>query len=225
MVFQNVVRFDPHDALRWPSWSDVVEEVDWSKVVDLIEASSSRCPYIAPHRAVQIAICILPHCIILLIFVFSMESFVTVTDRRSRGGGSSHASSSRTKGKAPAVPQKRINQGSGGRRRKRAKTTVDAAGVESLTYYKVKLDSKPEVLAKALPKPAQILLHRQQYYKVTNITSQRHGKKKSSHIWGEGKGFMIIQESTSTRFYYCCQCLNKKKNPTYKPLSKRLSTF
>jgi hypothetical protein len=121
-----------------------------------------------------------------------MESFVTVTDRRSRGGGSSHASSSRTKGKAPAVPQKRINKGSGGRRRKRAKTTVDAAGAESLTYHEVESDSEPEVPAEALPEPAQILLHGQRYYKVADVAGQRRGKKKSSHIWGEGKGFAIV---------------------------------
>jgi len=44
-----------------------------------------------------------------------MKSFITVTDRRSRGGGSSYIFSSRTKGKALAVPQKRINKGFSGR--------------------------------------------------------------------------------------------------------------
>ena len=137
-----------------------------------------------------------------------MESFVTVTDWRLCGGGSSYASSSRTKGKAPAVPQKRISKGSGGRRRKRAKTTVDAARAESLTYHEVESDSELEALAEApveaLLEPARILLHRQQYYKVTNIAGQRRGKKKSLHIWGEGKGYAIVQELMSTKFYYCC---------------------
>jgi len=133
-----------------------------------------------------------------------MESFVTVTNQQPHGGGSSHASSSRIKGKAPAVPQKRINKGSSGRRRKRAKTTVDAAAAESLTYHEVESDSEPEAPAEALPELARIKLYGQRYYKVTDVAGQRRGKKKSSHIWGKGKGFAIVQESTSTRFYYCC---------------------
>ena len=105
-----------------------------------------------------------------MIFVFSIESFITITDWRLHGGGNSHASSSCTKGKAPTVPQKRINRGFGGRQRKRTKTTIDAARAESLTYHKVKSDSEPEAPAEALPELIQILLYRQQYYKVTNVT-------------------------------------------------------
>ena len=60
--------------------------------------------------------------------------------------------------------------------------TIDVARVESLTYHEVELDSEPEVPAKALPKPAQILLYGQQYYKVADIAGQRHNKKKSLHI-------------------------------------------
>ena len=75
-----------------------------------------------------------------------MESFITVTSWTTRGGGSSHASSSRAAGKAPAVPQKRVSKASGGRRRKRPKTTVDVIELESLTYHEPESDSKPELL-------------------------------------------------------------------------------
>ena len=62
-----------------------------------------------------------------------MESFVTVTGRTTYGGGSSHASSSRAAGKAPAVPQKRVSKASGSKRRMRLKMTADVVDTESLT--------------------------------------------------------------------------------------------
>jgi len=74
-----------------------------------------------------------------------MDSFVNVTGRSSRGGGSSYASSSRA-GKAPAVPKRRISKASGGRKRKRLKTTVNTTDLESLTYYESESESEPEPL-------------------------------------------------------------------------------
>ena len=88
-----------------------------------------------------------------------MESIVTVTSQASRGGGSSHASSSHTTGKAP-IPQKRISKASGGRRRKRLKTTTDTIKPESLTYQEP--ESKPELEPLLLSaEPKQIRLNRE----------------------------------------------------------------
>ena len=75
-----------------------------------------------------------------------MESFVTVTSRTTRGGGSSHASSSRAAGKAPAVPQKRVSKASGSRRKKRPKTTIDIIKLKSLTYHVLNSNSELELL-------------------------------------------------------------------------------
>ena len=70
-----------------------------------------------------------------------MESFVTATGRTMHGRGSSHASSSRAAGKAPAVPQKWVSKASGSKK-KRLKTTTDVVEPESLTYYES--DSNPD---------------------------------------------------------------------------------
>ena len=70
-----------------------------------------------------------------------MESFVTATGRTMRGRGSSHASSSRAAGKAPAVPQKQVSKASGSKR-KRLKTTTDVVEPESFTYHES--DSNPD---------------------------------------------------------------------------------
>jgi hypothetical protein len=115
-----------------------------------------------------------------------MESFVTVTSQTTREGGSSHASSSRAVGKAPAVPQKRVSKASGGRRRKCPKTLVDVIELESLTYHEPESDSEPELLP-PLPatEPGQIQLHGGWYRKAGDVAGQKCGKKRSSHIWGD----------------------------------------
>ena len=72
-----------------------------------------------------------------------------------------------------------------------------------------------------------IVLHGRKYYKSEDSATKRVGKtKKSSHIWDKEKGFEIIldvthetKSSAPTKFYYCCLCLDKNKDPTYKPLS------
>ena len=151
-----------------------------------------------------------------------MDSFVNVTGRSSRGGGSSHASSSRT-GKAPAVPQRRISKASGGRKRKCPKTIVNMIDLEALTYHESESKSEPEPLPlRPAVTPKQIELSGQWYQRTDEIAGQKRGKKKSLHIWGDGKGFTIVHETTGVKYYYCCKCLDEKKDTTYKPLSKRL---
>ena len=152
-----------------------------------------------------------------------MDSFVTVTGRLTRGGGSSHASSSRAAGKAPAVPQKRVSKVSSGRKRKCLKTTANTIDLESLTYHESESESEPEpLLSRPAAEPKRIELDGQWYRRIDEIAGRRRGKKKSSHIWGEGKGFAMVHEATGVKYYYCCQCLDEKKDKTYKPLSKRL---
>jgi len=155
-----------------------------------------------------------------------MENFVTVTGRSTRAGGSSHASSSCAAGKAPAIPHKRCSKASGGRKRKRPKTTANAIEVEAepLTYHEPESEPEQEPLPpRRSNEPIRIKLHGQWYRKVADLAGQRRGKKKSSHIWDDGKGFAIVHEVTGTRYYYCCQCLDEKKDTTYRPLSKKLS--
>ena len=154
-----------------------------------------------------------------------MENFITITGRSTRAGGSSHTSSSRAAGKAPTIPYKRYSKASGGRRRKHPKITANAIEVEPepLTYHESESESKQEPLpSRQSDKPIRIKLHGQWYCKVTDLTGQRRGKKKFLHIWGDGKGFAIVHEVTGTRYYYCCQCLDEKKDTTYRPLSKKL---
>ena len=142
------------------------------------------------------------------------------------GGGSSHASSSRAAGKAPAVPQKRVSKASGGRKQKRQKTKTNTVEPESLTYHESESESEPEpLLLCPVTEPKQIELHSQWYQRTDEIAGQKCGKKKSSHIWGKGKGFAIVHETTGVKYYYCCQCLDEKKDVTYKPLSKRIRSL
>jgi len=62
-------------------------------------------------------------------------------------------------------------------------------------------------------------LHGRRYYKASEIiTSGRPRKKTTSHIWEEGKGYKIIDIESMTEHYYCCECLDRKKDRTYRPL-------
>jgi len=153
-----------------------------------------------------------------------MEGFVTTTGRATRGGGSNHASSSRAAGKAPAIPQKRVSKASSSRKRKRPKTTTDPIEPEPLTYHESdpNPDSELELIETPAAEPSRIKLHGEWYRKASDIAGQRRGKKRSSHIWGDKKGFAIVHETSAVKYYYCCQCLDEKKDPAYKPLSKRL---
>jgi len=135
-----------------------------------------------------------------------MDSFIPVTSRLTHRGGSSHTSSSRAAGKAPAVPQKRVSKASSGRKQKCLKTTADTIDLESLTYYESEPESEPEPLLSSplAAKPKQIKLYRQWYQQVNKIAGQRRGKKRSSHIWGKGKSFAMVYEATGIKYYYCC---------------------
>lgn len=72
-----------------------------------------------------------------------------------------------------------------------------------------------------------IFLHGRKYFKSEDLATKREGKtKKTSHIWDKEKGFEIILDvthenktSAPAKFYYCCLCLDKNKDLTYKPLS------
>lgn len=182
---------------------------------------------ILPHRVILITAFIASPLLLLSSLLHSlfdtadpMDSFVTVTGRSTRGGGSSYASSSRAAGKAPAIPQKRVSNRSSGRKRKHSKMTANMIDLESLTYHESESESEPAPLPS---RPAyRIKLNEQWYRRVDDIASRRRSKKKSSHIWGKGKGFAMVHEATGVKYYYCCQCLDEKKDKTYKPLSKRL---
>src|SRR5277367_2475038 len=102
-----------------------------------------------------------------------MESSVTATGRTTRGGGSSHASSSRAAGKAPAVPQKRVSKASSGRKQKRQKTRTNAVEPESLTYRESESESEPEPpLLRPAAEPKRIELHGQWYRRTDEIAGQ-----------------------------------------------------
>lgn len=139
-----------------------------------------------------------------------------------RGGGSSHASSSRAAGKAPAVPRKRV-KGSSNRKQKRCKTADREIDPESLTYIESESEPGSPPLSPAPaagPEPKPIRLHGETYRRVEDLAGYRKGKNRSSHIWDKSKGFAMIHEATGAKYYYCCRCLDEKKDPTYKPLSK-----
>jgi hypothetical protein len=170
-----------------------------------------------PHRVALIAFPLLP---LYLPIVYLMEGFTVSTSRSSRRVGSSFASSSRTTGKAPAVSQKRVSQPSGSRRRKRQKTNPEQAPAEPLTYHEVESDSEPEPQQSRGPEQPRFEVHGQWYRRCEDLASKKKPRTKSSHIWGEGKGYAIVHEASGVRYYYCCQCLDEKKDPTYKPLCK-----
>jgi hypothetical protein len=63
-----------------------------------------------------------------------------------------------------------------------------------------------------------IVLHGQKYYKSEDLAKKSNTRKKTSHIWG--KGFEITPENdSSSKYYYCCLCIDVNQDPTYKPLS------
>ena len=71
--------------------------------------------------------------------------------------------------------------------------------LESLTYHESASASKqePPPLSRPAAEPKQIKLHSQWYQRTDDIARQKHARPKSSHIWGEGKGFAIVHETTA----------------------------
>jgi len=143
----------------------------------------SRRLYYRPYRVTLITALITPPLPlpILLPLLFNpsnppnpsnyIESFITITGRITRGGGSSYVSSSRAIGKAPAIPQKQVSKASSSRRKKRLKTTADTIKPESLTYYKLNSNSKLELLPPLIIKLSRIKLCNKWYCKASNIAS------------------------------------------------------
>ena len=155
----------------------------------------------------------------------SMEGFVVSTGRSLRRGRGSLVSSSRSTGKAPATSQKRASQGSGSQRKKRQKTKSNEAPAEPLTYHEVESNSDPEPLPRQASTQTRIKIHGQWYRRSDKVAQKTKTRTKSSHIWDEGKGYTIIHKATGVRYYYCCYCLDQKKDPKYKPLSKLLCSL
>jgi len=149
-----------------------------------------------------------------------MEAFVSTGRSLRRGGGSSFASSSRSTGKAPAASQKRASQGSGSQRKKRQKTKPHKAPAEPFTYHEVESSLDPEPPLRQASAQTRIKIHGQWYRRSDDIAQKGKARTKSSHIWGEGKGYIIIHKATGVQYYYCCYYLDQKKDPKYKPLSK-----
>ena len=79
--------------------------------------------------------------------------------------------------------------------------------------------SRPSTSGRDCP-PAKeaipIIIHGQKYYKAEDLARKRKGRTKTSHIWE--KGFEIIHAEDGSKHYYCRLCLDKKEDPTYKPL-------
>ena len=63
-----------------------------------------------------------------------------------------------------------------------------------------------------------ITVHGKTYYKAQDLARGRKMKKRTSHIWLKEKGFEIVDVEEKKRYYYCCECLDKKKDPSYVPL-------
>lgn len=63
--------------------------------------------------------------------------------------------------------------------------------------------------------PELLTIHGEKYYKAEDIANKK-SKKKTSHIWK--RGFEIAHAGSGTRHYYCCMCLDERKNLQYKPI-------
>ncbi len=126
----------------------------------------------------------------------SMEGFVGVTGRSLRRGRGSLASSSRSTGKAPAASQKRASQGSGSQRTKRRKTKPNEAPAEPLIYREVESNSDPEPPPRQASTQTRVEIHGQWYRRSNKVAQKAKACIKSLHIWGEGKGYIIIHKAT-----------------------------
>ena len=123
------------------------------------------------------------------------------TGQSSRNRGSSLIDSSRSAGKAPAVPKKRAHQSSQSQKRRRQKTKPDEVLVEPLTYYKAESDSAPEPAASQASQQKRFEVHSQWYKRCNKGTRKHRGRTKKSHIWKEEKGYAIVHEATGIRYY------------------------
>ena len=101
---------------------------------------------------------------------------------------------------------------------KKSKTVADAATI--IEY--IESESEVEVEAKdALTlsqQPSPIFIRGKTYYRATDFASKSKKKEKTSHVWWKDHGFEIVESEHQTRHYYCCECLDRKKDPTYSPL-------
>ena len=127
-----------------------------------------------------------------------MEGFVILTGRLLRKGRGSLISSSRSTCKASATSQKRASQGSGSQRTKRQKTKPNEAPAEPLTYHEVESNLDPDPPLRQASTQTRIKIHGQWYRCSNEVAQKAKACIKSSHIWGEGKGYTIIYEATLT---------------------------
>ena len=98
--------------------------------------------------------------------------------------------------KAPAASQKRVSQGSGSQRTKRRKTKPNEAPAEPLTYREVESNSDPEPPPRQASTQTRVEIHGQWYRRSNKVAQKAKACIKSLHIWGEGKGYIIIHKAT-----------------------------
>jgi len=70
------------------------------------------------------------------------------------------------------------------------------APVEPLTYYKVESNLDPEPPLRQASTQTRIEIYGQWYRRSDEVAQKAKACIKSSHIWDEGKGYIIIYEAT-----------------------------
>jgi len=103
---------------------------------------------------------------------------------------------------------------------KKSKTATDAASIIEYieSEYEVEVEAEDvSVLSQQLksPSPLPIFIRGKTYYRATDLASKSKKKEKTSHIWWKDHGFEIVETEHQTRHYYCCECLDRKRDPTY----------
>ena len=79
--------------------------------------------------------------------------------------------------------------------------------------------SASEAETEALPKDlTELRIYGRAYYKLLELAYKKQRKKRTSHIWKEGRGYEIIDVEEKTRKYYCCECLDVQQRLDYEPL-------
>lgn len=56
------------------------------------------------------------------------------------------------------------------------------------------------------------------YQRSTKMTKRFLAKKNLSPIWRFNRGFEMISQKDGKTYYYCRQCIDKKKDLTYEPI-------
>ena len=100
-------------------------------------------------------------------------------------------------------------------KQKRKQTKTATSSLLEPKYIKSSA-SKEELEEENESFKGEITLDSWVFHKATDFALQKK-RTKTSHVWDKDKGFEIVKVKTNSRYYYCVECCDKRKDKNYVP--------